>query len=150
MVKTLIKEISPIVCTFSRPFSRFGLLKIGARSTVLKLGDGTLAIVSPIALEEDEAPLHYVRDTLGGRVRLLIAPDLAHWLSIERWAKEFPDAKIIGVEGHDKKTGSKVKWDTLFTVHSDVAQVLSKYSIADDIDFCYFSGFVGKEFVLTW
>lgn len=131
--------------TFSRPFSRFGLLKIGARSTVLVLGDGSLAITSPISLDSDTAPLEYVKQRLGGRVRLLIAPDLAHWLSIERWAKEFPEAKIVGVEGHEQKTGSKVNWDTLFTKSTNSNDVLQKYGVSKDLDFCYFGGFVGKE-----
>lgn len=147
--QTVIRQVSPTLHTFARPFGRFGVLKIGARSAVLVLRDGSLAITSPISLNEDSAPLAYVKTQLGGRVKLLIAPDLAHWLSVERWAREFPEAKIIGVEGHDGKTGSRVKWDTLFTVQTDVRQILQQYGVEDDLDFCYFGGFVGKESVIS-
>lgn len=146
-VKTILEQITPELHTFSRPISRFGLLKIGARSAVLVLRDGSLVITSPVSLDDDDSPLAYVRDKLGGRVRLLIAPDLAHWLSIEQWSKEFPEAKLIGVEGHDKKTGSKVHWDSLFTSETDPKVVLDKYSVANDLDFAYFGGFVGKDLI---
>lgn len=112
---------------------------------MLVLQDGSLAITSPISLDSDPGPLDYVKQNLGGRVRFLIAPDLAHWLSIARWSKEFPEAKIIGVEGHDQKTGSSVKWDTLFTKDTNSHEVLRKYGLSEDLDFCYFGGFVGKE-----
>lgn len=146
-VKTTIEQISSNLHTFSRPFSRFGLLKIGARSAVLVLSDGSLVITSPISLDNDDAPLRYVRETLGGNVKLLIAPDLAHWLSIEQWAREFPDAKLVGVEGHNNKTGTNVHWDTLFTWDTDPRKISEKYGVASELDFAYFAGFVGKDLV---
>lgn len=147
MTKTVIRQITPTLHTFSRPFSRFGLLKIGARSAVLILSDGSLAITSPVSLEEDDAPLHYIKNQLGGQVKLIIAPDLAHWLSVSSWSKEFPKAKLIGVEGHDKKTGSTVHWDTLFTSRTDDEAVLAEYGVTEDLAFAYFAGFVGRDLV---
>lgn len=149
MVATIIECLHPAVHTFSRPFSRFGLLEIGARSTVLVLGDGRLAVLSPISLEEDAGPLEYVRTVLGGRVALLICPDLAHWLAVAAWSRAFPSASVVGVEGHDGKTRRRrrqeVRWDTLFTADTVVGEVLERYGVAADLDFCYFAGFVGRE-----
>lgn len=143
MVDTIITEISPTVHTFSRPFSRFGIFKIGARSTVFVLRDSSLAIISPISLRDDRKPLEYVKK-LGGQVKFLIAPDLAHWLSISEWKTEFPDAKVIGVQGHETKT-RKLQWDTLFTSDTNASQIVSVYALNGDLEFSYFSGFVGRE-----
>lgn len=36
---TVVRNVTPNVATFSRPFSRFGLFPIGGRSTAIKLSD---------------------------------------------------------------------------------------------------------------
>lgn len=39
-VPPVVRTISPNLTTFSKPFSRFGVLPIGGRSTAIKLKDG--------------------------------------------------------------------------------------------------------------
>lgn len=160
--KTIIKEVTPTLHTFSRPFKRFGVFKIGARMTALVLSDGSLALTSPISIssreEEEEGPgsgatqgevegaVAYVKTRLGGRVRLIIAPDLAHYLSVSAWSRAFPEAKCIGVEGHAAKCPD-VKWDLLFSASTDAAAVARRYGVEGQLAFRYFHGFKGRDLV---
>lgn len=144
MSKTIIREVSPGLHTFSREFSRFGIFKIGARSALLKLKDGTYAITSPISIKDDKEPLEYVKRL--GTISLIIAPDLAHYLSVPQWIAEFPAAKVIGVDGHATKL-KDVKWDYLFTPTSDRTYP-NTLSDAVGLEFAYFSGFKGRDLVV--
>jgi glyoxylase-like metal-dependent hydrolase (beta-lactamase superfamily II) len=66
----------------------------------VKLTSGTLAVFSPVAL----TPAVEQRiNELGGQVRYLIAPDIAHHIFISDWARKYPEAKIIGPEGLPEK-----------------------------------------------
>ena len=69
------------------------------RSTV-KLTSGALAVFSPVALTpEVKATLA----DLGGNLQFIVATDAEHHIFISDWAKEFPEAKIIGPEGLPEK-----------------------------------------------
>ncbi|RYP22653.1 hypothetical protein DL765_001503 [Monosporascus sp. GIB2] len=101
----VIRNITPDVVTLSVPFSRFGILKVGGRATIIRLTSGTLAVFSPVALTPD---VKAKVAEMGGKVGYLIAPDIEHHIFISEWAKEYPDAKLIGPEGlPEKRAGQK-------------------------------------------
>ena len=97
----VIRSPHPLLTTFSTPFLRFSRIKVGGRGTLIQLSSGNLAIFSPVALTDD------VRATVAskgsGTVRYIIAPDIEHHIFISTWAKAFPDAEIVGVEGLPEK-----------------------------------------------
>ncbi|KAI5464539.1 hypothetical protein BGZ63DRAFT_351605 [Mariannaea sp. PMI_226] len=96
----VIRNVTPNIATFSVPFARFGKLMIGGRGTLVKLTSGGLAVFSPVALTEDTKAK--VQE-MGGDVRYIIALDFEHHIFISDWAKEYPQAKIVGPEGLPEK-----------------------------------------------
>ncbi|RLB42086.1 MAG: hypothetical protein DRH30_05485 [Deltaproteobacteria bacterium] len=73
--------------------------QLGTRMTVLRLGDGSLLIHSPIALDDS---LKREIDTLGP-VGHIVAPNLFHHLHAGDAARAFPEAKLHGAAGLRKK-----------------------------------------------
>jgi hypothetical protein len=69
---TSVRQVTDSIWTFSRPFLRFGLFKIGGRSTVVRLANGDVFIVSPTQ------PNDKTKETLEkiGKVKYLAAPDV--------------------------------------------------------------------------
>lgn len=96
----VIRNVTPNIATFSVPFARFGRIKIGGRGTLVKLTSGSLAVFSPVALTE--ASKAKVAE-MGGDVRYIVALDYEHHIFISEWAKEYPQAKIIGPQGLPEK-----------------------------------------------
>lgn len=94
---TVIRQISQHITTVSAPFSRFGLVKVGGRATIVKLANGTLAVFSPTALTQE------VRGALSGPVSYITCPDIEHHIYLTDWARAFPQAKIIGPDGLAEK-----------------------------------------------
>ncbi|KKF92288.1 1-phosphatidylinositol phosphodiesterase [Ceratocystis platani] len=88
------------ILTLSVPFLRYGRFPIGGRATVARLGDGSLAVFSPIALTPSVRSA--VRE-FGGDVRYIIAPDIEHHMFLSAWKSAFPQAQLIGVEGLPEK-----------------------------------------------
>jgi hypothetical protein len=73
--------------------------QLGTRMTVLKLGDGSLLVHSPVALDDT---LKSEIEALG-RVAHIVAPNLYHHLHAGNAAKAFPAAKLHGPAGLIKK-----------------------------------------------
>ncbi|MBW1876524.1 MAG: DUF4336 domain-containing protein [Deltaproteobacteria bacterium] len=73
--------------------------QLGTRMTVLRLGDGSLLIHSPIALDDS---LKREIDTFGP-VGHIVAPNLFHHLHAGDAARAFPEAKLHGAAGLRKK-----------------------------------------------
>lgn len=96
----VIRNVRPDIVTFSVPFARLGHIHMGGRGTLVKLSTGTLAVFSPVALTE--ATKAKVAE-MGGKVGYIVALDYVHHIFISEWSKEYPDAKIIGVEGLREK-----------------------------------------------
>ena len=96
----VIRQLVPNLVTLSAPFARFGRFKVGGRATIVKLSTGSLAVFSPVALTPE---VHSTLDRLGGQVKYLAAMDFEHHIYIGDWAKEFPEAKVLGVEGLPEK-----------------------------------------------
>jgi len=138
MSDIVIREVTPNVWTFSRPFSRFyGLFPMGGRSTAVKLRDGGVWVIAstPLSKETKEAV-----DALGP-VSYLLAADLDHHLFLSEWKAAYPDAKMIGIEGlPEKKQAESWKFDEIYTQGAD-----NIFGFEEDITACYFSGFSKKD-----
>lgn len=137
---TSIRALNPEITIFSGPFNRFGLFKIGGRATAIKLQNSDVVIVS--ALKSCQK----IQDTLSalGTVKYLVAPDVEHHLNLEEYAKLYPSAKIIGVEGLPEKHPS-LKFHKVF---GDAKYDNVEIGWESEIDSCYFPGHANKELAL--
>ncbi|KAL9112761.1 MAG: hypothetical protein Q9227_003064 [Pyrenula ochraceoflavens] len=125
-----IRDLTPNLTTLSTPFLRFGRIKIGGRSTIVKLQTGSLAVFSPVALtDEVRAKL----TSLGGPVKYISALDYEHHIFMTPWSEAFPDAKIIGVEGlYEKRQKDPATKDLKF--HHTFTQQSPQLSISEEFD----------------
>ncbi|KIL57556.1 hypothetical protein M378DRAFT_133232 [Amanita muscaria Koide BX008] len=138
MSDTVIREVCANVWTFSKPFSRFGFLPIGGRSTAIKLRDGGIWVLASTPLnEETKATI----DKLGP-VRYIVGGNAVHRLFLSDFKKAYPDAKLIApqaaIDGyHDPSTKFDGAWGS---DHPD-----TKYGFEDEVKHCYFEGFRNKD-----
>ncbi len=95
----VIRDVTPAITTLSVPFLRFGLLKVGGRATLIKLASGSLAVFSPVAL----TPEVKSKVSAMGTLKYIVAPDFEHHIFLSPWAKEYPQAEVIGMEGLPEK-----------------------------------------------
>lgn len=82
----------------ARPF-RAGGMSIGTRMTVVRLGDGTLWLHSPVKIDDD---LTRELETLGP-VGHIVAPSKVHHLMVGGWVERYPEAALYGAPGLAKK-----------------------------------------------
>jgi len=77
----------PVVSFFAFPYP--------TRMAVIRLGDGTLFVWSPVALDDR------LRAEVGalGRVAHLVSPNWLHHLWLADWKKAFPDARLYAPPG---------------------------------------------------
>jgi hypothetical protein len=76
-----------------------GNFQFPARMTALPLGDGTLALVSPIPIDDGLA----VRIAALGPVSLLIAPNLFHHFYLGAASERYPEARVLAPRGLRQK-----------------------------------------------
>ena len=125
-----------------------------ANHTIVKLTSGNLAIFSPVALtDETKAKV----TELGGNVGYIIALDYEHHIFISEWAKEYPNAKIIGPEGLPEKRAKqqndpKINNDEFAVVFKKEGKHEIKISEEFDADFDYeyVDGHANKELVFNY
>lgn len=100
-----IRDLDSAITTFSTPFLRFGLVKVGGRATLVKLKTGNLAVFSPVALTPEVKAKVAERASAApaGEVKYLIAPDVEHHIFLSPWAKEYTNADVIGMQGLPEK-----------------------------------------------
>ncbi|KIO34794.1 hypothetical protein M407DRAFT_90077 [Tulasnella calospora MUT 4182] len=133
----IIREISPGVWTFSKPFARFGLFPVGGRSTAIKLKDNAVWVLASTPLTDTtKAKL----DELG-EVKWIVGPDAVHHLYLGEYKRSYPQAKVIGVEPLVDKKKDEFQFDGVYG--QDPAD--TKYGFESEIDACYFSGFANKD-----
>lgn len=78
----------------------------------MRLQNNSLAVFSPLALTPD---VRTHLEQLGNNVKYVAALDYEHHIFIGEWAKAFPNAKILGVEGlPEKRESSKETAGTKF------------------------------------
>lgn len=123
------------------------------KSQIVKLTSGELAVFSPVALTEETKTK--VAE-MGGQVKYLVALDFEHHLFISEWAKEYPDARIIGPEGlpekrakqEDPKIGSEA-FAVVFTTENKHSIAISENFDAD-FHYEYVDGHANKEIVFFY
>jgi len=79
-----------------RRLLHFGIAQLPARTTIVRLPDGALAVISPPPLA-DEATRAAI-DALG-RVRYVVAPSSFHYLYAREFRRHYPDASLLGAPG---------------------------------------------------
>ena len=149
-----IRDVVPgVISTLSTPFLRFGLVKVGGRATIVKLKTGNLAVFSPVALtNEAKAKIEQLSQTGPlGSVRYLVAPDFEHHIYLSPWAKEYPDANVIGPEGlpekRDKDSDTKgLKFHHVFTKENKSNMTITP-EFDDDFNYEYVHAHGNKELV---
>ncbi|KAG8763921.1 hypothetical protein FRC15_007827 [Serendipita sp. 397] len=93
MSETIIRQLAPSLCIFSRPFKRFGILPVGGRSTAIKLQNGDVWVLASTTLDE---PTKTKIDSMGN-VKYIVSPDAEHDAFLNEFKSAYPDAKLIGV-----------------------------------------------------
>lgn len=121
-----LTSITDNLWTACQPLRFFGI-EIGTRMTVIRLSNGELVIISPIALGASHCP---ILDALG-TVQHIIAPNLFHHLFINKAQALYPKATVWGVDGLAKKRPD-LKIDAL---------VNQPGSFADELDYQPIKGF---------
>ncbi|KAF7291856.1 hypothetical protein MIND_01210800 [Mycena indigotica] len=135
---TVLREITQSIWTFSRPFSRFGILPIGGRSTAIKLRNGGVWVLASTTLDADtKAKI----DELGP-VQYIVGADAVHHLFLGEFKRAYPSAKLIAPAAVLERTNDKsLQFDGVWG--RDPPETI--YGFEDDIKACYFSGFKNKD-----
>ncbi|EAS31289.3 uncharacterized protein CIMG_06768 [Coccidioides immitis RS] len=94
------------IITCSLPFSRFGVLRIGGRGTIVRMASGSSIVFSPVALTEH---IKGLITALNSPIKYIIAPDIEHHMFISDWKEAYPDAKVIGPHGLKEKREANPK-----------------------------------------
>jgi len=136
---TSIRQVNPQIWTFTQPFSRNGLIKIGLRGTVIKLRTNDLFVINPVSADQDGEAIKRKLDELG-TVKWIACPDLKHHLFAKQYKDWYPNAQVIGMEGLPEK-----KKDLHFDIVYGQNFNTQKWGFEDEIDSVYFSGFVNKD-----
>lgn len=108
-------------------FVRLGpAIHFPARCTVIKLGDGSLLLHSPIELSDEQVAA--IRRL--GTVSFIVAPNLYHHMFAKQALAHFPGAKLLGVQGLEAKRPD-LPIDALLTdpLPEPIASELSSLSI---------------------
>lgn len=94
MAEPLLRELAADVWILDQPLAVFGL-HVGARMTVVRLGDGSLFLHSPVRLRAAErAEL----DALGP-VRHVVAPSKVHHFFLAGAREAYPGARVYSAPG---------------------------------------------------
>ncbi|KAI0765231.1 hypothetical protein C8Q74DRAFT_1287071 [Fomes fomentarius] len=138
MSEIVIREVAHNVWTFSRPFTLFGLLPVGGRSTAIKLEAGGVWILASTPLTDE------TRQKLAelGEVKYIIAGNSFHNLFLRPYKEAYPGAKLIGPEGLlKKKELDGLQLEGVYSASNPDA----KHGFEDEIEACYFSGYANKD-----
>ncbi|CAA7269313.1 unnamed protein product [Cyclocybe aegerita] len=136
--ETVIREVTPGIWTFSKPFARFGFWPIGGRSTAVQLRDGGVWLLASTPLTaETKAKL----DELGP-VKYIIGADAVHHLFLGDYKNTYPSAKLIApVDTIARHGDGTLQFDGAWGRDSPE----TKYGFEEEIDHCYFTGFKNKD-----
>ncbi len=93
------------------PFS-VGPIALGARTSILRLGDGGLLLISPSKMEDA------LRNEVAalGPIRALAAPNLYHHLFLGQASRAWPQAQVLmppGLQEKLRKAGREVRKDAV-------------------------------------
>ncbi|KAF7323745.1 hypothetical protein MKEN_00595500 [Mycena kentingensis (nom. inval.)] len=137
----VIRQVTPDITIFSKPFTMLGFLPWGGRSTAVKLSTGDVWVLASTPLTPD------TKSTIDamGPVRWIIAADAVHHLYLHEFKKAYPQAKVIGVEALITKKAKGKKDAVEFDGAYGKDPANTKYGFEDEIYACYFSGFANKD-----
>ncbi|KAL7408882.1 hypothetical protein BDY24DRAFT_372829 [Mrakia frigida] len=145
MSQTVFRPITPEILIASKPFTRFGFLPWGGRSTFIFLPSNELFIVVSTPLDErTRTSLHEFAGTeWESKVAYLLAPDDEHTLYTKEWKKAFPSAQVIAskttnlpdIDIHNLSTIKIQLFGQLVTHELAVLHVPSKTLIEADLLF---------------
>ena len=95
-----LRHFAPELWLADGPVVRFGaFFPYPTRMAIVRLGDGTLWVWSPVAL--DDALANTVEAL--GPVRHVVAPNKLHHLFLDDWSRRFPDARLYAAPGLAEK-----------------------------------------------
>ncbi len=94
----LLRELAKDIWVAERA-QRFYGLEVGTRMTVIRLGDGSLLLHSPVALDPE---LRRELDSIG-RVCFTVAPNRVHHLYAGEVADTYPESRLWVAPGLDRK-----------------------------------------------
>ena len=94
------------------------------------MSNGALAVFSPTALTPS---VRTALDSLGGNVKYIAATDIEHHIFVSEWAKAFPSAHVLGVEGLSEKREKSP--ETKGTIFNHVWTKANKSNFKVDPDF---------------
>ncbi|KAL9117235.1 MAG: hypothetical protein Q9187_006230 [Circinaria calcarea] len=155
----VIRKVTPNIITCSAPFARFGRFKVGGRGTIankisfppptVRLQSGRLAVFSPTALTPE---VRSTVDSLGGNVAYLTALDYEHHIFLTEWARAFPSAKLLGVEGLPEKRAKShepagTKFAYVWTMKNKREMRVEDDEFNDEFDVEYVGSHGNKELV---
>lgn len=120
------------------PVITFLTMRITTRATVIRLGDGSIWLHSPV--EFNEALAAEIAEL--GTVRFLIAPNIYHHLFLDEWQRHFPEAELLAAPGlaskrSDLNFGRTLGQATASAWPAEIAQLLFAGSRAFD-EFIFF------------
>jgi len=138
MANVVIREVVSNVWTFSTPFTRLGLFRIGGRSTAIRLTSGDVWVLASTPLTtETKATI----DRLGP-VKFVVGPSSVHHLFLAEFHEAYPNARLLSVEeAIEKKRNENLNWHGYW---SDSNREPT-FGFEDEIKSCYFSGFKNKD-----
>jgi len=138
MVNVVIREVVSNIWTFSTPFTRLGLFRIGGRSTAIRLSSGDVWVLASTPLTtETKATI----DRLGP-VKFVVGPSSVHHLFLAEFHASYPNARLLSVEEVvEKKRKENLSWHGYW---SDTNREPT-FGFEDEIKSCYFSGFKNKD-----
>lgn len=144
----VFRDILPNMTTLSVPFARAGVCKIGGRATIVKLQTGALAVLSPVALTDD---VRLKVQSMGNNVKYISAMDIEHHIFITPWAKAYPQAAVIGVEGlpekREKNPATKgIKFSHVFTSSNKRDMKISD-EFDNEFEYEYIDAHMNRELV---
>ncbi|NRA68707.1 MAG: DUF4336 domain-containing protein [Pseudobacteriovorax sp.] len=94
----MLKSFTDQIFLCEKPFTLFGI-PMRLRSTIIRDGQGRLAIHSPVEFSEDE--LTSIKSL--GTVEQVLAPSLFHHLFLGPTREHFPNAKYLSCPGLESK-----------------------------------------------
>ena len=117
----------------------------------VRMTNGALLVFSPTALT---AEARTAVEALGNDVRYIAAPDIEHHIYLSDWARAFPQAKVLGVEGLPEKRekDESTKGTTFATVWTEKNKAGLRVDDAfhHDFDVEYVGAHENKELVLLY
>lgn len=91
-----LQELGSGLWTLERQFRHFGVALLPSRTTLIRLRDGSLVVISPPPLVD---PSTVTAIELIGPVQYVVVPNSFHYLCASEFMKHFPAASLLAAPG---------------------------------------------------